>query len=117
MFWYLASPYSKYPEGTQAAFEMACGQAGLLIRAGVPVFSPIAHSHPISEHGGINPLDHDIWLPADKPFMDAARGCIVVMADGWQESYGVKFEIDTFYHAGKPFVFMQPGVVPAAVLR
>ena len=46
MFWYLASPYSKYPEGTQAAFEMACWQAGLLIRAGVPVFSPIAHSHP-----------------------------------------------------------------------
>lgn len=79
MFWYLASTYSVHPNGLQKAFLDACEFTAILIKAGVPVFSPIAHSHPVAIHGGIDPYSHDIWLPADKPLMDAAGGIIVAM--------------------------------------
>ena len=51
--------------------------AAVLIRQGIRVYSPIAHTHPIAIHGGIDPLDHKIWLPADAPFMHGAVGLIV----------------------------------------
>lgn len=114
-FWYCATPYSKFHLGIEAAFEQACIQAALLISAGISVYFPICHTHPIAMQGGIDPLDHEIWLPADRAFMDAAKGLIVCKMDGWQDSYGVGVEIETFKAAGKPVVFMEPGVVPEGV--
>ncbi len=115
-FWYLATPYSKYEAGLEAAFRLACWNAAKLIQAGVRVYSPIAHTHPVAVHGGIDPYDHGIWLPADAPFMDAACGLIVLTAKGWEESYGIRCEIEAFQKAGKPIHYMEPGVVPAALL-
>ena len=115
-FWYLASPYSKYSAGIFAAYADACQQAALLVRAGVPVFSPIAHSHGIAEFGEIDPADHEIWLPADAPFMDAAHGIVVCKLPGWDKSRGVQHEIDVFQSADKPVVYMEPGVVPEVLL-
>lgn len=104
--WYLATPYSKYPRGLEKAFVEACRAAALLVRHGVRVYSPIAHTHPVAIHGGIDPLDHSIWLPADKPFMDAACGLLVVRMTGWAESYGIGEEIKVFEAAGKPIRHM-----------
>lgn len=115
-FWYLATPYSKYPGGLDEAFKLACRAAADLVRAGVKFYSPIAHTHPVAIHGGIDPYAHDIWLPADEPFMHAACGLIVLMADGWATSYGIGQEMRAFEAAGKPIYFMEPGTVPAAVL-
>lgn len=54
-YWYLASPYSKYPAGIEAAFQDICKQTALLIRHKIPVYSPIAHTHPVAIHGEIDP--------------------------------------------------------------
>lgn len=113
-YFYLASPYSKYPHGLGAAHRLACGNAALLVIAGVKVYSPIAHTHPVAIHGGIDPCDHTIWLPADAPFMHHAFGLIVLRAQGWAESRGVTEEIVVFEQARKPIVYMAPGVVPMA---
>lgn len=115
-YWYCATPYSKFSGGIEEAFKMACRQTALLIRAKVPVYSPIASTHPVAIHGGMDPLDHSIWLPADKPFMDAAKGLIVVMAEGWRESYGIGEEIKEFRAAGKPIIYMEEDVVPAILV-
>jgi hypothetical protein len=115
-FWYLATPYSKYPGGIEAAFIVACKQTALLIGAGVRVYSPIAHTHSVAIHGGLNPHSHSIWLPADKPFMDAACGLIVCKMSSWAESVGIAHEIDVFKKAGKPVVYMTPGLVPHELL-
>jgi hypothetical protein len=101
-FWYLASPYSKYPAGTEAAFRDVSRVAAMLVRAGVPVFCPIAHSHLVAVEGGLSLTDHDIWLPADEPFMNAAHGGLAVQMPGWRDSYGVGHEIERFEQAGKP---------------
>ena len=114
--WYLATPYSKYADGIEAAFLMACRQAALLLRAGVYAFSPIAHSHVIAKHGDIDPLSHEIWIPFDLPFMEAAQGLIVVMDLGWNESIGVAEEIRIFESMGKPIVYMRPGEAPVTLM-
>jgi hypothetical protein len=111
-FYYLASPYSKYPKGIVAAFEKICQEAALLVRHQIPVYSPIAHTHPIAIHGDIDPFDHSIWLEADRAFMDAACGLIVCQMEGWEVSYGIGVEIRHFEKAGKPIYYMAPGIVP-----
>ena len=112
-YWYLASAYAKHPDGMEVAFLGACLAAGQLIKAKVPVFSPIAHSHPISQAYGLDPGNHDIWLPADQPMIDAAHGCIVLRDRGWQDSKGIAYEVACFRDAGKPVIYMDPGVLPA----
>jgi hypothetical protein len=116
-FWYLATPYTKYPKGIDEAFKEASRQAALLVGAGIPVFCPIAHAHPIAIEGGLDPFDHTIWLPADRPFMDAARGLIVCKMLMWEFSRGVIEEIRVFTEASKPIIYMEPDIVPALLLR
>src|SRR4051812_40121800 len=101
-YFYLATPYSKYEGGLEAAFRMAAETCAKLIRAGVPVFSPIAHTHPIAKMGGIDPLDHGIWLPVDDPMMRAACGLLVYKAPGWRRSFGIAQEIKAFRAMKKP---------------
>jgi hypothetical protein len=111
-FYYLATPYSKYPAGIVQAHADACAQAALLVKAGIPVYSPIAHTHPIAIEGRLDPYDHELWLEADRTFMEAAKGLIVCEMEGWQASYGIECEIKYFAQAGKPRFQMVPGVVP-----
>ncbi len=117
-FWYLATPYTKYgpklPRGValQSAFNQAAFSAAPFVRAGIPVFSPIAHTHPIAMYGGIDPLDWRMWVDADAVFVAAAVGCVVVKMAGYAESAGVRHEIAAFRSTGRPVLFCQPGELP-----
>lgn len=106
-YWYLATPYSKYAGGLEAAFAEACKAAASLVTHGIRVYSPIAHTHPIAMHGNIDPLGHEIWVPADAPFMHNAVGFIVVKMAGWAESFGIGEEITMFRSLGKPILYME----------
>lgn len=112
-FWYLASPYSKFPLGLDRAWYNVNIAAGMLIKEGLSIFCPITQSHPIAVQNGIDPYDHKIWLPADKPIMDAAYGMIVLKLKGWDESVGIKFELEEFTKACKPIVYMKPYYIPS----
>ena len=105
-FWYLATPYTKYPGGQDEAFKLSARAAAIFVRHRVPIFAPIAHTHPIAEYGGLALADYTIWLPADEPFIRLASGIVVVMAEGWETSYGVNHEREAFAKAGKPEVFL-----------
>jgi len=91
---YLASPYSSIVKAVcNDHFQVACKAAAKLMREGYNVFSPIAHSHPISQYIG-NHLDHDFWLNQDLSFLDSwADEMWVLMIDGWDESKGIAAEI------------------------
>lgn len=111
-YYYLATPYTAHPDGLHEAWQQACVQAALLVRAGVPVFCPIAHSHPIAVYGHIDPRSHDIWLPMDAPLMRGAVAMIECRMPGWDKSYGMRCEREAFLAAGKAVIAMEPGVVP-----
>lgn len=108
---YLATPYSKYPSGPENAFRAAAHLAGRLLKAGVTVYSPITHTHPIAVHGELDPLDHKIWLPFDQLMMDRCDVLIVALMESWRESKGVQYEIEYFTKAGKPIFDLDPSTL------
>lgn len=105
---YLATPYSKYPAGIVRAFEDAAVLAAQLLKQGVKVYSPIAHTHPLAVYSGLDPLDHSIWLPFDEAMMEAADALVVAHMDGWSSSFGIAHEIKVFLAAEKPIFDLDP---------
>lgn len=105
---YLATPYSKYVGGIECAFVDASKLAARLLRAGIKVYSPIAHTHPLALYGNIDPLDHAIWMPFDEAMMTVAQTLIVAHMDGWQDSFGISHEVKFFEAAGKPIFDLDP---------
>jgi hypothetical protein len=104
-YWYLASPYSRLDR--TEAFVSAAFAAAWLIGNGVRVYSPITHSHPIAHYGGLDPLDLELWLRVDKPFMANACGMIVLQLPDWDKSAGIKAEVAEFARMGKPVHYME----------
>lgn len=107
-YWYVATPYSKYKGGLEAAYLAAHDVSADLHNAGVRNYTPIVYTHTLAHELGIDPRDHEFWMDADYPFMERAHGLIVAGMDGWDESDGVAYEIDMFTDAGKPIVFLDP---------
>jgi hypothetical protein len=114
-FDYVATPYSKFSGGLYAAYLGASKIAAGLIKRGFIVYCPIAHCHPIAMAGGLDPLDHKIWLPLNEPFLKAASRLFVAHMDGWQDSYGISEEVKTFEAAVKPIFDLDP--VSLAMVR
>lgn len=106
-FYYVGSPYSKYVDGLFMASEMVCKITAILTEKGIPVFSPIAHSHAVAFAGGLDPLDYEKWMALNRRLMAVAYGMIVVKLPGWEESVGVLEEIDTFHALGKPVHYLE----------
>lgn len=102
---YLGSPYTRYPGGFHMAAVDVARIAADMIREGVKVYSPIAHTHPLALYGNLDPLDHSLWLPFDQAIMDLSDAMCIAGMEGWDTSYGVGFEIETFRKAGKPVYF------------
>jgi hypothetical protein len=102
-YWYLATVYTKHPDGCAEAYDAACRWSAFLLRAGIPHFAPICMTHGASKNA---PLSHEKWLEVDRPFMLTANGLIVIMMDNWRESEGIADEISTFRKQGKPIMYV-----------
>jgi nucleoside 2-deoxyribosyltransferase len=104
---YLASPYSHADAHVrQYRFEEACRAAAALLRAGVPVFSPIAHSHPIAKFGV--PTTWEFWQQTDLEYLRRCDALAVLRLPGWQASVGVQAEIELAKCMGKSVLFIDP---------
>lgn len=102
----MATPYSKYKEGVEAAFRHSAKAAGHLFNNGVVIFAPICHSHPIA---AINNIGGTIetWAILDEPFLNNAIGIIVIKMPGWDESTGIAWEIEYMKSLNKPVLYME----------
>ncbi len=105
---YMASPYTRYSRGIGAAFVDAAKLAARLIQAGVNVYSPIVHSHPIAECGDIDPRDQKFWHDFNQTMLAKCDVLIVAHMDGWEDSSGVAHEIAFFAAEGKPIFDLDP---------
>lgn len=54
----------------------------------------------------------DFWITqVDLPMMHNAKGLIVCMMVGWEESKGIKYEIEFFESLGMPIIYLMPGEI------
>lgn len=105
---YLASPYSHPdPKIVEARFRAVCKEAARLMRQGVFLYSPIAHTHPLAVYGML-PGSWDFWERYDQMMMDRCDELWILCLDGWQRSTGVTAETDWAYKAGKYIKYVIP---------
>ena len=100
---FLAGPYGHADrEVVERRFHEANKVAAKIARSGSAVFSQISMSHPINGH--MTDLDKagigKLWAPIDQVFMAAMDEIIVIDGPGWQESAGVKREMEFFQSKG-----------------
>ena len=110
---YLASAYSDpNPSVRQWRFEAACKATAKMLRAGLIVFSPVVHSHPLTRYG--LPSDWKFWHRYDRVYLEACSAMAVLTLDGWRESEGVNNEIKIAKDLGMPFWLLDPESVGIA---
>jgi len=118
-FYYLATPYRKYPEGLDAAWKMALEATEMLVEARVPVFCPILSTHYLGHLGGKLSAEEDLslWMVQDRPLLLASSGLIILTAESWEESVGIAEERRLTAEAGIPEVFWggDPREIPLLV--
>lgn len=104
---YLASPYSS-PDAAimEWRFDAVCRAAGLLMKAGHVVYSPIAHSHPIAMRCNM-PTDFEFWRHIDETMIARCDEVVVLLIDGWAGSAGIGSEIEIARRLNKPIRAMQ----------
>jgi len=105
---YLASPYSHRNAAIrEERFVNVCHAAGLLMRVGYLVFSPIAHTHPIAVRTGL-PTDWTFWEQMDSEMVKVCACVAVLCLPGWEESRGCQNEVALAAREGIPTVHIQP---------
>lgn len=106
-YWYLATPYTKYPYGHNQAVSDAAYVAASLKLKGIRAYSPVVYCHFISVIANLDKTDHDFWMDFDYAMMGPAEGLIVAKMFGWTESEGVTEEIGIFRNANKPILYLE----------
>lgn len=115
-YWYLATPYALYPEGKQAAYEAARDETAKLLLAGIPVYSPVVHCHPLLPKMSDKVGDFDFWLKmVDQPLMHGAGGLLVCVLPSWEISAGIKYEVEVFKTHKKPIYIYTPPNIPRSL--
>ena len=105
---YLATPYS-HPDAEirLQRFETVNREAAKLMRAGIHIYSPISHTHPIVMAGDL-PRGWDYWKAYNREVMEACVKLLVLRQPGWGRSIGVFNEIRIAAEFGLPIEFIDP---------
>jgi hypothetical protein len=107
---YLASPYTHTDKAVEDQRNLAVIEAWIWLSNHRPhefFLSPIAHSHPISRHGGA-PGDWHFWAEFDETVISRCDEVWVLAIPGWQKSTGVTAERKLAEGFGKPVRFLIP---------
>lgn len=104
---YVASPYgdSEPRDVRDRRHDAVFHMCGRLISAGVRTYSPIVHTHRIAASGYGPPGG---WYDYDLGMVGLFDALVVAMLDGWNESRGVRLEIERMRSLGKPILYVRP---------
>lgn len=109
---YLAVPYSHpSPVVRHQRFEAINRYAAHLMQYGLPVFSPISHSHPIEEHFN-EAKSWDFWQIQDLPILKICTSVHVLCLLGMEKSVGVAGEIKAADELDIPVHYVDPRTFP-----
>jgi hypothetical protein len=94
------------PAVREERFRRVCVEVAALMREGVHVFSPIAHSHPVAQVGEL-PTDFTFWQSYDEAMISRCSEVWVLTLPGWSESVGVREEIAIARRLGIPVRYVE----------
>jgi len=105
---YLAAPLS-HPEieVMQSRVEAINRATAHLFEKGVAVISLVGQCWPISQQCGLR-TDFEWWRWYNKAVISRCGRVIILKLDGWQESIGVKGEVEIAEEFGIPVEYMEP---------
>lgn len=106
-YWYLATPFTKFPGGKDAAMRATLEVLHRMTCHGIFVYSPIVHTYQM----GIDytmPTDHVFWQTINENMIRAAHGVCVALLPTWEESAGVLHEMQYAMTLKRPLVYFQP---------
>jgi len=86
----------------EGSFQMANAVAARLMEDGEIVFSPISHSHPISDFMVDFVHEHDFWMQYNVRMMEMCNRIYVIKTREWKRSRGLRFEIQWFMDHNYP---------------
>lgn len=91
---YLACPYShESADIREFRFVECCKAVAQGLKHGIPIFSPIAHTHPVVVHGGLEPNDIDLFFVLDEAILPFCVELWILQLPGWEESKGIDCEV------------------------
>ncbi len=102
-FIYLASPYSNHHATIrEERYERVCAVAAHLMADKYEVvYSPIVHCHEIAQKHSL-PKDFPFWRKINFGMLAKASKIFVLTLDGWEESVGVRAELDLAFSLSIP---------------
>lgn len=115
MLIYLACPYSHLnPEVVEARYHFVTKVAGAMMGKGQVIFSPITHSHVVAREWTL-PTDWEFWREQDLEILKRCDAVAVLKLPGWQESIGVRAEIDAAIMNGIPVLYVELSDLPESL--
>jgi hypothetical protein len=104
---YLACPYSHPKEEIRTErFEWATKATAELTKAGLVVFSPITHSHCLTQYGLQG--SWRFWRKIDIDYLNCSKLIVVLTLPGWKESTGVSAELRFARKEKIPIDYLDP---------
>lgn len=92
---YVASPYThKYKDVVENRIQETKKFVNWLIRSGYHPLSIPIHYHDMATEFSL-PKTAEFWNEFCQPFLLRSNAVFVLMIDGWKESVGVTYEIET----------------------
>lgn len=77
------------------------------------VYSPIVHCHETARLHEL-PTNFEFWIDYNNAMIEASKGIIVLMTDGWKQSKGVKAEMIFAENLKLPRLWIAPSIKSAA---
>jgi hypothetical protein len=106
-FIYIASPYTHQdPNIMQQRYEDVAEYTAILIRQNLFALSPIVHGHYLALAHNL-PGDYSFWENYSKALLRASSSVRVYCIPGWEESKGVRAEIELAEKLSKPVTYWQ----------
>jgi hypothetical protein len=85
----------------------------LLALRGVVAYSPLSHSFGVLTQSGQDAIPESYWLDHGLAMLGCCAAMMVVCIPGWEQSNGVRNEIEYAVSHGIPVWYFSPGVVGA----
>ncbi len=108
-YFYVSNPYNGTDEQKDERARIASQVCGKLLKMGVHAWSPIVHNHAMMKFNEFTLEERrSLILDFDFSLLKSAHGMIVLTIDGWEQSYGVRAEIELCEKLSIPVKYLDP---------